>query len=204
MAGDGHRRCGASITVAALVAMLAAAVSGHEKKTVGGVQLTIGWADEPVFSGARNAVELRVADAAGVPMDDPDASFMVDVSFGDERITLPLVRTREPAVFKAWLLPNRSGTYTFHITGKVKGQPIDTTSTCSDKTFDCVTDVSAIQFPAKDPSMGQLAERVNRTLPREEQALEQTAGARRMAVASIVVAALALGGVIFVSLRRNG
>jgi hypothetical protein len=174
----------ASIGVAVLLPTFAAALSAHEKKIVGALQLTIGWSDEPVFSGSRNAIEVRVADAAGAPVNDPDASLSVDVSFGDERITVPLSRTRDAATFKGWLLPNRPGTYMFHFTGKVKGQAIDTTSTCSDKTFDCVADISAIQFPAKDPSVGQLAERVTRALPREERAADEAAGTRRIAIAA--------------------
>ncbi len=203
MAKERRMRCVIAITATVLFAMLDATASSHEKKTVGSLQLTIGWGDEPVFSGARNAVEVGVADAVGVPVTARDASLTVDVSFGDERITLPLVRTREPSVFKAWLLPNRPGTYTFHITGKVKGQTIDTTSTCSDTTFDCVTDPSTIQFPAKDPSIGQLADRVSRALPREERASDLTASTRRLAIVAIAVAALALGGLAFMGLRRS-
>jgi hypothetical protein len=179
------------------------AVSAHERKTVAGLHLTIGWSEEPVFSGSRNAIEVRVADAADAPVSDSEASLSVEVSFGDERITVPLLRTREPATFKGWLLPNRPGTYTFHITGRVKGQTIDTTSTCSDKTFDCVADVSAIQFPAKDPSLGQLAERVGRALPREQRASDLAAGTRTIAIAAMTVAAMALAAAVFLGLRRS-
>ena len=199
-----RRRCSAAATCAiALLVAFAAAVSAHEKKTVGGLHLTIGWSEEPVFSGSRNAIEVRVSDAADAPLSDPDASLSVEVSFGDERITVPLLRTREPATFRGWLQPNRPGTYTFHITGRAKGQTIDTTSTCSDKTFDCVADVSAIQFPAKDPSVGQLAERVDRALPREARASDLAAGTRTIALAALAVATLAFAAAVFVGLRQG-
>ena len=42
-----------------------------ERRTVGQLQLTIGWSDEPVFSGSRNAVELRVADLSGAAVNVP-------------------------------------------------------------------------------------------------------------------------------------
>ena len=92
----------------------------------------------------------------------------------------------------AWLVPTRAGRYTFHVAGKVRGQTIDLTSTCSDATFECVVDAAEVQFPAKDPSAGQLADRLNRGLPRAEQAMEAARSARRIGFGAIVVAGLAL------------
>ena len=190
--------------LAALLLTLPAPASAHETQTVNRLRLTIGWGDEPVFSGAKNSVEVDVSDATGAPVTDPGGSLTAEVSFGDERIVLPLQPSgQRPGKFRAWLVPTRPGTYTFHITGTVKGQTIDTSSTCSDKTFDCVTDVSDVQFPAKDPSAGQLAESVSRALPRAERAMDTAAGARNVAMAAIGVAALALAAAIGLGVRKG-
>ena len=190
--------------LAALLLTLPAPASAHETQTVNRLRLTIGWGDEPVFSGAKNSVEVDVSDAAGAPVTDAGGSLTAEVSFGDERIVLPLQPSgQRPGKFRAWLVPTRPGTYTFHITGTVKGQTIDTSSTCSDKTFDCVTDVSDVQFPAKDPSAGQLAESVSRALPRAERAMDTAAGARNVAMAAIGVAALALAAAIGLGVRKG-
>jgi hypothetical protein len=166
---------------------------GHEKRAAGQFALTIGWADEPAFTGFKNFVTVVIADSAGAPITDPAASLMVEVAFGEERLVLPLRQAFQHAgEFRAALVPTRAGTYSFRITGTMKGQSIDTLSTCSDKTFDCVRDASDVQFPAKDPSPGQLSERVGRALPRAEGALEAAASARRTALASMAVAALAV------------
>jgi hypothetical protein len=95
-------------------------------------------------------------------------------------------------VFLAPVVPTRPGTYTFHLTGKVRNQSIDITTTCSEKTFDCVQDGAAIQFPVKDPPAGQVVERLERSLPRAELALESAKRAQTMAAAALAVATLAL------------
>jgi len=199
-----HRRRYLVIAVGAIVLMRSAAVSTHERQVVGQYRLTIGWGDEPAFSGLKNAVEVDVSDAAGAPVTDPEGSLAVEVSFGDERTSLALVRSgQQPGRFRAWLVPTRPGTYSFHITGKIKGQTIDASSTCSDKTFACVTDVSDVQFPAKDPSTAQLADRLSRTLPRVEGATDAAATARNVAFGAIAVAVLALAVTITLGPRKG-
>ena len=189
--------------IAALVVAVAPVlVAAHEKKTAGKLELTIGWSDEPAFTGSRNAVVVAIADGAG-PLKAARASLAVEVGFGTERITLPLEPVAgRPHEFHAWLVPTRAGTYTFHVTGKVNDQAIDVTSTCSDSTFHCVADASEIQFPARDPSTGQLAERIGRALPRAENAVETAARAQWIAAAALVVSGLAVAGMI-ASLRRD-
>jgi hypothetical protein len=179
----------------------------HDAHVVGPYRLEIGWGDEPAFTGIRNSVVVEITDAAGGgPVEDlGGGSLSAEVSFGSERVVVPL----EPVwghrhEHRAWILPTRPGTYTFHITGKVKDQPIDISSTCSEKTFDCVRNSTEIQFPAKDPSIGQLAERIDRSLPRADRALESAARARTVAFSAIAVSALALIAAIGISLRRGG
>jgi hypothetical protein len=199
-----HRRRYLVIALGAIVLMRSAAVSTHERQVVGPYRLTIGWGDEPAFSGLKNAVEVDVSDAAGAPVTDPEGSLAVEVSFGDERTSLALVRSgQQPGRFRAWLVPTRPGTYAFHITGKIKGQTIDASSTCSDKTFACVTDVSDVQFPAKDPSTAQLSDRLSRTLPRVEGATDAAATARNVAFGAIAVAVLALAVTITLGPRKG-
>ena len=184
----------ASILALAMGVVLSPAATAHERKIAGQYQLVIGWGDEPAFSGMRNAVEIDLADRAGKPVTDlGGGSLSVEVIYGDQRVTLPLRPAREPqGKFSAWLVPTRAGTYTFHISGTIKGEPIDISSTCSDTTFACVADVAELHFPAKDPSAGQLADRISRELPRAEQAASTAGVARLIAFAGIVLAAVAL------------
>jgi hypothetical protein len=204
MSQDGRFGKTWALGMTALLLALPAPAWAHETRKVDRFHLTIGWGDEPTFSGSRNSVEVDLADSAGAPVVDPEGSLSVEVSFGDQRIVLPLLPAGgRPGKFRAWLVPTRPGSYTFHVTGTVKGQPIDVTSTCSDSTFDCVRDASEIQFPAKDPSVGEIAERVSRTLPRAERALEAAGSARTIAIAAVVAAALALAAAISLGARKG-
>ena len=188
----------------AIVWSLSAAVSAHDRQVAGPYRLIIGWGDEPAFTGLKNAVEIDVSDAAGAPVTDLEGSLAVEVSFGDERTSLALARSpQQPGKFRAWLAPTRPGTYSFHITGRIKGQTIDNSSTCSATTFACVTDVSDLQFPAKDPSTAQLADRLSRSLPRAEGATDTAATARNVAFGALAVAVLALAVAITLGLRKS-
>jgi hypothetical protein len=198
-----HRRV--TVLFAAVVATISPSLGAHDAHVVGPYRIEIGWGDEPAFTGIRNAVFVEITEAAGGhPVDDlGGGSLSVEVSFGSERVVLPLQpgwgRRNE---LRAWLLPTRPGTYTFHITGRVKAQAVDITSTCSEKTFDCVLDLSAIQFPAKDPSPGQLAARVDRSEPRVEQAAAAAAGARTIGFAALALASFALVCALVPGFRR--
>jgi len=201
-------RHGATARRSALAAIILLAAwtpaAAHETKAVGGMRLTVGWGEEPAFSGFRNFVEVDVVDGAGKPVVDLGGALSVEVSFGDERISLSLLPARgQPGKFSAWLVPTRPGTYSFHITGTAKGQAIDMTSTCSPETFACVADVSDIQFPVKDPSAGQLADRISRELPRAAGAMEAASGARTLAIAGLEGAAFALVAAVGFGMRKG-
>jgi hypothetical protein len=188
----------------ALTMILSVPVVAHETMQAGNMRLTVGWGDEPTFSGLKNSVDVDIVDRQGSPVVDPEGSLSAQVRFGDEQVTLALSPSRgRPGRYTASLVPTRPGTYTFHITGKVKGQEIHLTSTCGEMTFSCVGDVSEIQFPAKDPSTGQLADRISRTLPRAERAMDTAADARLAGMLSASVAGLALAVTLVATGRRR-
>ena len=103
---------GISLSVA-IVLMLSAAVSAHERQVIGQYRLTIGWGDEPAFTGSRNFVSVAVSDLAGTPVADLGGALRWR-SFGDERRTLPPDRPSTAGRLRAWLMPTRSGTYLPH------------------------------------------------------------------------------------------
>lgn len=179
--------------VAVLVLIWTVALGAHEKKLVGPMHITIGWGDEPAFAGSRNTIDVVITTVAGAPVTDLGA-LTVDVTFGTETVTLPLLPdAARPGLVRAQILPTRAGTYTFRVRGRVKTQTVDVSSTCSETTFHCVAEVSGLQFPAKDPSVGQLAERVERSAPRVDEATATAAQAR---IASVVAIVASLGALI--------
>jgi hypothetical protein len=189
------------------VACIAAAVAtgiAHETHAAGVYRLTIGWGDEPAFTHIRNSVSVEITEAGKGPIAElGGGALLAEISFGDERVTLPLHAS--PArrnLFQAFIVPTRAGTYTFRITGAIKTQAVDVSVTCSDRTFDCVADASQLHFPAKDPSAGQVAERLDRSLPRAEQALEAARGARMVSISALALAGAALVCALAFGLRK--
>lgn len=201
MTGLSRRRV--ALGIAAIVFMSLGSAAAHERKTAGNFLLVIGWGEEPAFTGSRNSVVVAVSDSAG-PLKEAGASLSVEIVFGAERVTLPLEPAfNRPHEYRAWLVPTRAGTYTFHVMGKVRDQAIDVTSTCSESTFHCVAEASDIQFPAKDPSAGQLADRIDRALPRAELATRNAARAQWIAIGAMAVSLLGAAAAIGLGVRKG-
>jgi hypothetical protein len=179
-------------------------LAGHDAHVVGPYRLEVGWGEEPAFAGMRNAVAVEITDAVRrVPVTDlGGGSLSAEVIFGDERVVLPLRANPEHRnTFEAWIVPTRSGTYTFHITGRVNNQAIDLRSACSAQTFDCVLSSAELQFPTKDPSAGELAASIGRSAPRADRAFELASRAQTVSAVAAGVAILALGIAIWLGLR---
>jgi hypothetical protein len=197
------------LTTVVVLVVSAATAGAHEPRTSGGLRFVVGWSEEPAYSGLKNSVQVIVTDVTGSPITDVGVSLRVEVKKGSEAITLPLEASGPPGEYHAWLTPTRPGTYVVRLTGSVRGQPVDESFTSSNTTFNDVEDLSAIQFPAKDPSTGEVATRLDRQIPRLEAALraadDRVEGARTVAVVAVTIAALSLAvaGLALVAARRR-
>ena len=96
------------------------------------------------------------------------------------------------------MIPTAPGDYTFHVTGAVEGVKVDLEVTSSPKTFSPVEDASAVQFPVKVPGTGQVAERLDKELPRLATAAKvsdvesQVSSAKTMGYVGIAVGAVGI------------
>ncbi|CAN5871223.1 hypothetical protein BH23ACT12_BH23ACT12_18220 [soil metagenome] len=147
----------------ALLLALAAPVLAHETRTEGGVQAVVGWATEPAYVGYPNAVQLRLSNTAGDPITTLGADdLQVEVSFGGQKTAaLPLEPAfNSPGEYRAPLMPTRPGDYSFRFFGAVQGQRYDQTYQSGEETFDAPKNPADVSFPAKDPTVGELASRV--------------------------------------------
>ena len=203
----------ALLLTAVLVVTGAGSAFAHESRTTGDIQLVVGWGEEPAYTGFKNSVQVTVsAGEGGPPVTDVGGALQVEVSKGSNSITLPLEPSPTPGDYRAWLTPTRPGTYTFRVTGSIRGRSVDESFSSSESTFDEVEDVANIQFPARDPSTGQLAARVDREVPRAveaglRQADDRVDRARTIAMAGVVIGALGLvtaAAALVVARRRSG
>jgi hypothetical protein len=193
----------AALPVTAALALMGATTAGaHEPRTSGGFRFVVGWGDEPAYTGLKNSVQVTVTEANGNPVTDLGDSLKLEVSKGSEKITLPLQANfgvggfGPPGDYRAWLTPTRPGTYVVRLTGSIRGQNVDESFTSGKTTFNEVEDASTIQFPAKDPSPGEVATRLDRQIPRLEARLQAAEDRldrdRTVAVVAVTVAAVSL------------
>jgi len=208
--------------VALLAAFPAAGpAQAHEGRVVGGFGYVVGWGIEPAYTGVINAVHVSVSEAGGPAVTDIGDSLRVEVSKGDDKVTLSLVPGAgtagpgAPGEYRALLTPTRPGAYTVRLFGTIRGQAVDHSFTSSATTFDEVRDASSVQFPAVDPSPGQLATRIERELPRIDArtvavearvatAADRADQARALALAAIVAGVLGLVAALTHIGRRRG
>lgn len=215
MVRRGLFRVAAGLVLALCVPLAFIAIAGaHERRQVGSYVMRVGWAEEPTFTGIKNAVQLLLSDASGKPFTDLPEDLKVVIIFGTQKMG-PLALEAafgknfgRPGDFRAAVIPTRPGNYTFHFVGALNGHRIDQSFTSSDTTFDPVQEAAAIEFPAKDPSSGELAGRLDRVAARLEsaqaaaQAADAAARQARILGAIGVVAGIA-GGVVAVSVNRR-
>lgn len=205
-----------ALPLTAGLAVVAAPASAHETRTGGALRFVVGWGDEPAYTGFKNSVQVTISEAGGSPVTDVVDTLKVEVTKGDEKMTAPLAANFRvgafgtPGDYRAWVTPTRPGAYTFRVTGTIRGQNVDESFSSGRNTFNDVEDVSSIQFPAKDPTTGQLATRLDREFPRVDTAVrdaEDEAGtARTLGLAGVAVGALGLLAAVgaLVVARRSG
>jgi len=152
----------------------------HETREVGDIVMVVGWASEPTYAGFLNAAGVRLSEVGrgeedqGPPVSD--AELQVEILFGDETSdtsTGPLLMEEaftDPGLFEADIIPTRPGTYTYHVTGTAAGQQIDEFFTSSEDTFSNVNVPADVSFPERDPTTGELAERIERLSARVDDA----------------------------------
>lgn len=190
-----------ALAVAVAVAGATPAVA-HEPRDTGGFHLVVGWGEEPPYTGVKNTVHVTVSEAnGGPPVTDVAGSLQVEVMKGSETRTLSLEANfgvgafGAPGDYRAGLIPTRPGTYTFRVIGSIRGQSVDESFTSSPATFDDVQDVAEIQFPAKDPSTGQLATRMDREIPRLATRVEVVEAVDRLdSIRNLAMVAMVAGG----------
>jgi hypothetical protein len=206
--------------------MFAPPASAHEERDEGKYVFAVGFGTEPAYAGQINSVQLLLSDASGDPVTELKSGLKVSVSFGDQTQSYPIEPNFEVGEFgiegdyRAWFIPTRPGQYSFHFTGNVNGQPVDETFTSGPKTIDDVTDPTEVEFPVKDPTVGQVAERIDREVPRLESSIDDVrtsaasaaasasddaSSARTFAVIALVVGSLglAVGIAALVQARRR-
>jgi hypothetical protein len=141
-------------TLTALVGI--GGVSAHESREVGEYTFTVGFLDEPVYSGQKSGLDLRVA-RGGEPVEGLEETLEAEVTFGGQSRTLEISPVfNQPGAYQSVFFPTAAGPYTFHVFGDVEGQAVDESFTSGPETFSEVQDVAGGQFPVQFPATGDI------------------------------------------------
>ena len=187
------------LTTVIVLAVVGPAMA-HEEREVGKYHFAVGFGDEPAYTGQKNSVQLILADASDKPVTDLGDTLKVEVIVGTQTLALALEPDFEvgefgtPGDYRAWFFPTQPGDYTFHFTGAIKGQDVDESFTSSPTTFSSVVDPTQVEFPTKEPTAGQVAQRLDREVPRINNAIaSQTKAARDDARSAKTIGFIGIG-----------
>jgi hypothetical protein len=199
---------GTAVVLAALVAGPAAA---HEEKTAGRYAFVVGFGTEPAYAGQPNSLQVIIS-RDGKPATDlagqldglmahafygrkadsklENAMMPLEPHFGDDWGT--------PGDYRSFFVPTQAGAYTFELKGKLGSQKVNLVIPSGPETFGDVNDPAKASFPAvKDPTTGQLAQRLDREAARLTGAMAAATAAQQAAEDRADQARLlALGGLI--------
>lgn len=188
----------AMLVVVASLLLTSGTASAHERRTVGPYQLVVGWLNEPAYVGQLNSLDLRVTDTrTNQPVTGLDKTITADVAAGG-LAPFPLAvsaRFGAAGAYNGWVMPTVTGTYIFHIKGKIESQDLDEKFTSGPGTFGDIENTAVLQYPAKVP----VADELGKKLDAIQSSVDQT---RLIALAALAAGVVAIVAVVLLSRRR--
>lgn len=132
------------------------AAMAHESRDVGEYTFVVGFLNEPVYSGDKSGLDLRVS-RGEEPVEGLAETLTATVTFGSQTRDLEISEAfGQPGAYRSVFFPTAAGPYTFHITGTIEGTAIDESFTSGPETFHEVRDVTAGQFPVAFPATADI------------------------------------------------
>ncbi len=147
----------AGVLGAVLVALIGVgAAAAHEVREVGEYTFVVGFLNEPVYSGDKSGLDLRVSQGEE-PVEGLEESLTATVTFGETTRNLEISAVfGQPGAYQSVFFPTAAGPYTFRISGELDGAAIDEAFTSGPDTFSEVRDVTAGQFPVVFPATSDI------------------------------------------------
>ena len=151
-------RIGRAAVLGAVLTTLAGigTVAAHESREVGAYTFSVGFLDEPVFSGQKSGLDLRVA-RGEEPIEGLEETLEAEVTFAGQSRALEISLVfNQPGAYRSVFFPTAAGPYTFHVFGEIEGEAVDESFTSGPETFSEVQDVAGGQFPVQFPATGDI------------------------------------------------
>jgi len=193
------------VAVSAVTIVLPATVaSAHAEFKDGPYTVAIGFGTEPAYVGNANSVEVIIHDtASGKGIDSAADTLDATIAFGSAQPKPVSMEENfdedsggSPGDYRGAFFPTQPGKYTIHVQGKIGKTPIDKTFTSSPTTFDTVQSPSTLEYPTRNPTLTELAGRIEAETPRLEAAASSAQdaanSAKTVGIIGIVVGLVAL------------
>jgi hypothetical protein len=151
--------------VASTFAFTSNVALGHERRAVGPYTFVVGWINEPSYVDLLNSLDLTVTETSGgKAVEGLEKTLKADLTYGGLTTPQPLViaaRFGQPGHYTGYVMPTKTGEYTFHITGTVGTTNIDEKFQSGPGRFGSIESTDALQYPAKVVSNADLAGRLD-------------------------------------------
>jgi hypothetical protein len=138
---------------------------GHERRVIGPYTFVVGWLNEPAYANTINSLDLTVTETTGAkPVEGLEKTLKAEVTFGGIAAAQPLAlaaRFGLPGHYSGYVLPTRTGDYTFHISGLVGTMNVDEKFESGPGRFGSIESTDPLQYPAKVVSSTDLAARLD-------------------------------------------
>ena len=127
----------------------------HTRVEVGSYVLVIGWAEEPVIVGERNAILLEVMEDK-TPITGLEATLDLTILYAGHSFIGNLSPTGTPGVYAAEIYPTVRGQYTVQLTGMIGDTAVDEQLEPEE-----VLSANVLQFPEAQPDLLDLQNSVD-------------------------------------------
>jgi len=151
--------------VASSFALTSNVALGHERRAVGPYTFVVGWINEPSYVNLLNSLDLTVTETSGgKAVEGLEKTLKADLTFGGSTTPQPLTlaaRFGLPGKYSGYVMPTKTGDYTFHITGTVGTMNIDEKFESGPGRFGSIESTDPLQYPQKVLSSSDLAARLD-------------------------------------------
>ena len=138
------------LVLAALTASAGTALA-HTRTEVGPYTIVLGWMNEPVIVGERNALVLEITEGE-TPVEGLEASLELTVFYGGKSFIGQVAPFGDPGVYRAEIFPTVRGQYEVQLTGLIGAEAIDVILEPEE-----VLPANVLQFPETQPDPAALA-----------------------------------------------
>lgn len=155
----------ATLVVATSFLAFAGTAAAHERRTIGPYQFVVGWLNEPAYVGLMNSLDLRVTDTRVTPakaVEGLEKTLTVDMQTGGLAPLKLTVTARfgTPGAYNGYAMATTTGTYVFHIKGKVESLDVDEKFESGPGRFGDIEPTTALQYPTTVPSGTEVGDRL--------------------------------------------